>query len=204
MIVFARARRPIGLLLLSAIGSIISIPPALAHHPMEGSTEPFGVWAGLLSGMAHPLLGPDHLLFLLAIGLVGLSRPMVWVPLLLAAGLGGSALGLLLPGLPASEVLVAVSLVLIALVLQKGWDARLLLPAIAVHGYVLSGTVLGWEATPLAAYLVGLLLCQGVLLTVAVQLVRRWAERASSEALALVRGGLIGIGAAFSWSALVA
>ena len=30
---------------------------------------------GLLSGIGHPLLGPDHLLFLLAIAFIGLARP---------------------------------------------------------------------------------------------------------------------------------
>lgn len=199
-----RARAAAGPLLVAAVWWITSMPAAHAHHLMEATGVPQGPWAGLLSGLAHPLLGPDHLLFLLAIGLVGLSRPWTWIPILLAAGLAGSGLGLVLPGLPAAEVLTASSLVLVAVVLQRGWNARLLLPAIALHGYVLSATVVGWESTPIGFYLLGLLFSQGLLLILAVQVVRRWAERATSQALAVVRGALIGVGAAFAWSALVA
>jgi len=35
-----------------------------------------------------------------------------------------------------------------------------LLPAFALHGYVLSASVIGWEPTPVAAYLLGLLISQ--------------------------------------------
>lgn len=67
--------------------------------------------------MGHPLLGPDHLLFLLALGLVGLRQSGRWLIGLLATGLAASGLGLLLPGLPGAETLVALSLVLVGLVL---------------------------------------------------------------------------------------
>ena len=52
---------------------------------------------GLLSGIGHPLLGPDHLLFLLAIAFIGLQRPRAWVIPLLAVGLGGSVLSQFIP-----------------------------------------------------------------------------------------------------------
>jgi len=55
--------------------ALLAVPfwaaPASAHHLMElfhlNKVTPL---AGLLSGIGHPLLGPDHLLFLLALGLV--------------------------------------------------------------------------------------------------------------------------------------
>jgi len=52
--------------LLSAILSLLRVQSAFAHHPWEGvsATE----WhQGLISGFAHPVLGPDHLAFLLAL-----------------------------------------------------------------------------------------------------------------------------------------
>ena len=51
---------------------LCSISPAFAHHPfaMAEGGEMNGI-QGLLSGMAHPLFGPDHFLFLLAIGFLG-------------------------------------------------------------------------------------------------------------------------------------
>ena len=48
---------------------------ALAHHPFGmGESNDLSGWQALLSGIGHPLLGPDHLLFMLGIALVGLKR----------------------------------------------------------------------------------------------------------------------------------
>jgi urease accessory protein len=190
---------------LGVIGlPLLLLSPALAHHPMEAMGLEPSLASGLLSGLAHPLLGPDHLVFLLALGLVGLNRPMRWVLGLLTAGLLGSAMGLLLPGLPGAEALVSLSLVISGLVLIQRLPSALLLPAFALHGYVLSGSVIGWESTPVAAYLLGLLLSQSALMVAALTVVRRWAATLTAANLRLAAGLLMGIGAAFSWSALVA
>jgi urease accessory protein len=161
------------------------------------------LFSGFLSGLAHPLLGPDHLVFLLALGLVGLHKPLRWVLGLLAAGLLGSGVGLVLPGLPGAEALVALSLVVTGLVLLQRLPSALLLPAFALHGYVLSGSVIGWEPTPIAAYLLGLLLSQSALMLAALTAVRRWAATLAASNLRLAAGLLMGVGAAFTWSALV-
>ncbi|MGZ3291216.1 MAG: HupE/UreJ family protein, partial [Xanthobacteraceae bacterium] len=55
---------------------------ASAHHVMGGKT-PATFFEGLISGLGHPVIGPDHLAFLLAIGV--------------AVGVGG--LNLVLPAL---------------------------------------------------------------------------------------------------------
>src|SRR5262249_57584778 len=53
--------------------AILSIPfslatvPAFAHHMMGGRT-PSTFMEGLLSGLGHPVIGLDHLAFLLAVG----------------------------------------------------------------------------------------------------------------------------------------
>lgn len=51
--------------------------PVWAHHPMDGAV-PTSAWEGLLSGLAHPVLGLDHLAFLIAAALLaawsGVSR----------------------------------------------------------------------------------------------------------------------------------
>ena len=47
---------------------IIGIEPAHAHHPMGGAT-PANFSQGFLSGLAHPIIGLDHLVFVIAIGL---------------------------------------------------------------------------------------------------------------------------------------
>ena len=183
--------------------SLVLAAPALAHHPMTAMGLEPSLFSGLLSGLAHPLLGPDHLVFLLALGLVGLHRPLRWVLGLLTAGLVGSGLGLVLPGLPGAEALVALSLVVTGLVLLQRLPSALLLPAFALHGYVLSGSVIGWETTPVAAYLLGLLLSQSALMLAALTVVRRWAATLTAAHLRLAAGLLMGVGAAFTWSALV-
>jgi urease accessory protein len=81
--------------------------------------------------------------------------------------------------------------------------APVLLPAFALHGYVLSASVLGWNTAPLIAYLLGLLLSQGVLLLLSLTILQRLSDRLSGRGRQLLASALIGIGAAWSWSALV-
>jgi urease accessory protein len=177
--------------------------PASAHHVMAAFGLQEGPMAGFLSGLGHPLLGPDHLLFLLSLGLVGLQQPLRWVMALLAIGVGSTALGLVLPALPGSELLVALSLVATGLVVLGRWPRWILLPAIALHGSVLSEPVLGWSISAQIPYLLGLLISQGTLLIVAVTLVRSWARGLQAANLRLLAGLLIGIGATFAWTQLV-
>lgn len=183
---------------------LLSASPASAHHLMElfHQRQPTPL-AGLLSGLGHPVLGPDHLLFLLALGLVGLKHSGRWMLLLLAVGLAASGVGVLLPGFPGAEALVALSLVAVALVLLDRLPRWVLVPSIALHGYVLSAAVIGWEPTPLLAYLAGLLISQALLIGLSLRLVRRWAQQARPGQLRLVAGMLLGVGAGFTWTALV-
>lgn len=182
---------------------LLLAPAAQAHHLMELLQLQPTPLSGLISGLLHPVIGPDHLLFLLALALVGLQRRLGWMLALLATGLLGSALGLLLPGLPGSEALVSLSLVVVGLVLFNRLPALLLLPAFALHGYVLSAPVLGWTSAPVGFYLVGLLLSQGTLLLLSLTLLRRLADRLAPRGRQLLAAGLIGIGSAWTWSALV-
>jgi len=115
------ASRGIGLIGVSALLLLSLAGPALAHHPF-GMAEGAGLnaWQGLVSGIGHPLLGPDHLLFLLAIGFIGLGRPVAWVLPLLATGLLGAALTQVVPLsadlAPLAEALVSLSLALEGLI----------------------------------------------------------------------------------------
>ena len=161
----------------------------------------------MISGIGHPLLGPDHLLFLLAIALVGLRQPRRWVLPLLALGLGGSLLSQLVP-LPsaletAAEACVSLTLVLEGLVILGRLPVWLLLPAISLHGYLLGGAVIGAEPAPLFAYGLGLLIGQGVLLLAVTGVSSRLLEGVGSNGRQIAAGVWIGIGAAFTWSLLV-
>lgn len=198
-------QRPTWLLPVSAAGLLLlTAAPASAHHLMElfHQQQPTPL-AGLLSGLGHPLLGPDHLLFLLALALVGLQRSSRWMLSLLAVGLLGSLVGLMTPQLPGAELLVALTLVVEGLVVVGRLPAALLVPSFALHGYVLSAAVIGWEPTSIGAYLVGLLLSQGTLLLLSLGVMRQTAMALAPSTRLLLAGSLMGIGAAFSWSLLV-
>lgn len=191
-----------GLAVITAAALLLPAP-ASAHHLMGFFHMQPGPISGLVSGLMHPILGPDHLVFLLAIGLVALSRRAGWVIALLAVGMAGSAAGLVWPGLTSVEPLVALSLAATGLVLLRRLPAALLIPAFALHGYALAGSVIGWEPTPIGFYLLGLVLGQSLLLLLSLTLVRRWRLSASPAALRLVAGLLLGLGFAFAWSAAI-
>jgi urease accessory protein len=178
--------------------------PAQAHHFADLSHLQPGVLNGLLSGLAHPVLGPDHLLFLLALSLVGLQRRLSWSLGLLAVGLLGSGAGLFWPGLPAAESLVACTLVVEGLVLLHLLPAFLLLPAMALHGYVLSGPVFGWSAMPVVAYGAGVFLSQAALLALALLALRPRVARLSSTQLRWLALALLALGGTWALVGLAA
>ena len=52
--------------------------PASAHHAMGGKT-PTTFAEGMLSGLGHPVIGADHLAFLIAVGVtVGTVAVSTW------------------------------------------------------------------------------------------------------------------------------
>ena len=200
--------RLIGSSVFLLVAFALSTLPSLAHHPfgmMEGAE--LTPLQGLISGIGHPLLGPDHLLFLLAIGFVGLSHPRRWLLPLLACGLLGSLISQVIH-LPVgldlyAEAVVAITLAFEGLVALGAAPPVLLLPVIGLHGYLLGGTIVGAEPTPLLAYFLGLLLGQGALLLVITTSSRRLLDRIGPAGQRLAAGIWIGLGSAFAWSILV-
>lgn len=183
---------------------LLSPAPALAHHVADlGALQPT-VLNGVLSGLAHPVLGPDHLLFLLALSLVGLQHRLRWALGLLVVGLLGSASGLIWPGMPGAEVLVAATLAVEALVLLRRLPLIVLLPAMALHGYVLSEPVFGWTSMPLTGYGAGLLLSQGSLLLLALVVLRPAVSRLSPVALRWLALALSACGGTWALAGLAA
>ncbi|MCY4359994.1 MAG: HupE/UreJ family protein, partial [Cyanobacteria bacterium MAG APA_bin_95] len=143
---------------------------------------------GLVSGLGHPVLGVDHLVFLLAIVVITALTTRQWVLPLLAAGLAGSGLAVTAGAMPgpglglALELVISLSLVAAGLV-QAGWlSAWVLLPLMGVHGFLLGEPMIGAEPTPLLAYGLGLLLSQGALLLLVTALLTQ-----SRSILALLR-----------------
>jgi urease accessory protein len=79
----------------------------------------------------------------------------------------------------------------------------LLLPAFGLHGYALSSSVLGWTQGPLVTYLMGLFVAEGLLLLLALTVVRRLAAPGGEGLRRFWAAALIGLGVAWTWSALV-
>lgn len=138
--------------------------PALAH---TGE----GLAGGFAGGFAHPLLGPDHIAAMAAVGLWGaflgmpamLILPVVF-PLVMAVGGTLGILGLPLPGI---EIGVAASAVVLGLMVALAakpnlWVAALLVGIFAIfHGHA-HGAELP-EGADAVAYSLGFVIATGLL-----------------------------------------
>ncbi|MCH9843980.1 MAG: HupE/UreJ family protein [Alphaproteobacteria bacterium] len=148
------------LLIASIFASLLLAGPALAHHPLDGA-PPTTLWHGVISGFAHPILGLDHLAFIVAIGLLALfQRNRLILP---ASFVGASLLGCLLfltnIIIPFNEMLIALSVICIGVALAYGrklashYVIILAITAGLAHGTAYGEGIIGAEATPLVAYL---------------------------------------------------
>ena len=176
--------------------------PAWAHHPMDGKL-PQTFLQGLLSGFGHPVIGIDHLAAIVGVGILAAlaGRSAAVVLAFSVAVIAGVGLHLSKVNLPAGELLVGLTTLLIgALVIARqsmGAGLAALLFAIAglVHGYALGESIVGAEASPLVAYLLGLLIMQtaiGVVVYAAVRSLARWPARATGLTVAGVLVALAG------------
>lgn len=129
------------------------------------------IGGGLVAGLLHPVLGWDHVAAMVAVGLWGafLGNPALWLlpvifPLVMAVG---GVLGLAGVPVPAVEVGIAASaLVLGVLILLAArlplWLAAIIVGAFAIfHGHA-HGTELPHAASPLA-YSLGFVISTGLL-----------------------------------------
>ena len=197
-------------LTIAAAAPLLATPllatPALAHHPLGGA--PMETLAhGLISGVGHPVLGFDHLFFIVAVGIAAAftGRPLT-APLGYVAGmLGGCVLIIGGVALPAVEAVIALSLVVAGVVLMSG---RALGPAAAValfgllglfHGWAFGGSIAGQEggmaAPVIAGYLIGLAATQWAIAIGAGWLARRGAASAGAIQPRLAGGVVAGAGA---------
>lgn len=149
--------------------ALVSCMPVLAfaHHPL-GGMMPASFSDGLLSGIGHPIIGLDHLAFIIAAGIFAwkIGKPLV----LMSSFIGGTAVGCLLVsygisfGVKEPLILASVALMGFALVQQKlqAYKLAVFLYPLAglLHGSAYGESVIGAEATPIVAYLLGFALIQ--------------------------------------------
>ena len=161
-----------------ALGLLALLPFPAAAHEM-----PQTLWQGFASGIGHPVIGLDHLAFLLASGVLAETLPRSdafrAMAGFLAASMAGVALQLAGIGLGATEELVAASVLMVglALLMTRRVSAGALLAGFALaglfHGRAFAEEVIGAEATPILAYLAGLAVIQGALMLGAMALTRQ-------------------------------
>ncbi len=186
--------------------------PALAHHPL-GGTVPATAWEGFASGIGHPMIGPDHLAFLLAAGVLAATldprRGAFAILAFVAGGFLGSLAHVAGIGLGPVEALVALSVIAAgAALLWRGVPAAVVPAAFAlaglVHGHAFAEAIIGAEPTPLVAYLAALALTQAAIGIAAMLVARRLALAGHGAALRRSAGfaGLV-VGAVFLGVSLV-
>jgi len=118
----------------AALALLLLAAPAGAHT--------FGAdGAGLAAGLAHPVLGADHLLAMLGVGLwaalIG-GRAAWLLPLLFpAAMVAGAALALAGAALPGVEAGVALSVLLVGLGVALAWQPGLGAASVLVAAFAL-------------------------------------------------------------------
>ena len=189
-----RLKRTVGVLMLSAILSLLTAGPVWAHTGV-------GITGGFFSGFLHPITGWDHVVAMVAVGLWGafLGRPAIWIlpvvfPLVMAFG---GALGILGVPLPQVETGIALSAVVLGLVVALAarpplWIAAVIVGIFAIfHGHA-HGTELPGAANPFA-YALGFVIATGLLHIsgIVFGLLTRWPAgqvlvRAGGAAIALV------------------
>ena len=160
-----------------------------------------GMTGGFISGFTHPMLGWDHVVAMIAVGLLGafMGAPAIWLlpiifPMVMAFG---AVLGVLGVPVPAVETGIATSAIVLGLLILFAaklpiWLAGVIVGLFAIfHGYA-HGAELPSAANPFA-YGIGFVIATGLLhlLGIAFGLLVKWpagtyAVRAGGGVIALV------------------
>ena len=154
-----------------AIQLLISAP-AWAHHPLDGRL-PANFFEGIMSGFGHPVIGFDHLAFVIASGLIALKiTGGIFIPVAFVVATGiGAGVHLVSIDLPIPEIIIAASVVTFGILIafkekqQKNLNYGFKVTGLAAlagifHGYAYGEGIFGAEPTPMVAYLIGFILIQ--------------------------------------------
>lgn len=155
---------------LIALTTVLLSVPAFAHHLLAGQ-EMTTFWHGMLSGVGHPLLEFDHLFFVALVGIASVftGRAMSAPAGYIAAMLLGCVLMVSGVELPAIEIVIGLSLLVLGYIVAKGqslnFSVALALFSLAgvFHGSAFGETMAAAEAGSTMPVLLGYLLGLGVL-----------------------------------------
>jgi urease accessory protein len=189
----------VAVLATAVLATAVLAAPAFAHAG-EGT-------GGFVSGFMHPLLGPDHVVAMVAVGLWGafLRQPAIWLlpiafPLVMAFG---GVLGIAGVPIPSVESGIAASAIVLGAMVALAarpplWIAVALVGVFAIfHGYA-HGRELP-DGADAVAFAAGFVIATGTLHLsgIAFGLLARWpagwvAVRAAGAAIALVGAAYLG------------
>ncbi|MFM9845537.1 MAG: HupE/UreJ family protein [Hyphomicrobiaceae bacterium] len=186
--------------------------PALAHHVMDGNL-PTTLMQGLLSGLGHPIIGLDHLAFVVALGIGAalLQGPLVVIAAFVTMSIAGVLIHLAQLDIPMIEPLVSFSVLLagLALIWSRSVAGSMWFGIAAVagllHGYAFGESIVGAERAVVGAYLLGLAIVMAAIALSVAWITRRivGAEGVASPSLR-VAGAVVGcVGAALLVSTLL-
>jgi urease accessory protein len=172
--------------------------PAFAHHAM-GGTVPTTFFEGLLSGLAHPVIGPDHFAFIVAIGIAAAIVPGGIG--LIGAFLAASTLGVLAHigavNLPLADTLAAGSVIVAGALIAAGrragagvWLALVVLAGL-IHGYALGESIVGADRPTLGAYLLGLAVVAAVVASAIMLFARGLVARSDQHEMRMRTAGVV-------------
>lgn len=190
--------------LLLAFVAVLWASPASAHTETAQA-------AGVLSGLAHPVSGLDHVLAMISVGLWGaqLGSPALWMlpitfPIVMAFG---GLLGLVGVALPGIELGIAVSAIVLGLAVALEARPGIAVAAIIVgvfaifHGHA-HGTELPAGASGLM-YSIGFVIATGCLHAVGIILGVAYKWPLGRHALRAAGAVVAVAGTAFLWRGLV-
>ncbi|GJL82833.1 MAG: urease accessory protein UreJ [marine bacterium B5-7] len=152
---------------LLALAFLMYAPSVLAHHPLGGM--PLVTFShGFLSGIGHPVLGFDHLFFVVLVGVAAVftQRKYLASAAYIVAMLAGCLVVSAGYKVPATELIVSLSLLVLGVIVLRGYGLPFV-RAMAIfagfgffHGAAFAGFLADQEAgvsfTVLIGYLMGL------------------------------------------------
>ena len=193
--------------IFAVAAATLAATPALAHHPLGGMPmETF--MHGVMSGVGHPVLGFDHMFFVIAMGVAALftAHRYLTPAAYIAAMLVGCGLMYAGVAMPLQETFIAISLLAVGGIVLSGraLGAGMALALFAAfglfHGSAFGSSIAAQEGGISAAVLTGYLLGLG-LIQYAIALAAGWvaekllgAHEATSVNARLVGAMVAGVG----------
>jgi urease accessory protein len=188
------------------VATVLVMLAVLVNGDVAFAHTEAGDAGGFLSGLAHPIFGPDHVIAMIAVGLWGvfLGAPAIWVlpivfPLVMALG---GVFGMIDVPLPAVETGIALSAVVLGICVGLAlkpplWAAAIVVGAFAIfHGYAHGAEMP--DASNAVSYALGFVVATGALhlLGIGFGSLARWpvgkaAVRAAGWLIAVIGGAYL-------------